>query len=382
MKKQVISAIFIFCLSAGLCTAKTQAQATPAATENFNYEQPSDDEQAIFKKKIQETPLICPGLQKGKKGIDLQTIKPNEAGQIMVLMYHGLDPYKQSASYMRTIQGFKDDLQKLYDNGYRPIPVADYINNNIQVEAGYTPVVITFDDAMSTAFSLEEKDGKLVPAKDCAVDIMDKFAEAHPDFGKAAVFFLNVDGRPPFFGAGTLTDRFKYLADNGYELGNHTASHPELGGLSAKQIQKEMALVEKMVQEALPGYQMQCMAYPYGERPRKGLIKYALEGEYDNVRYNYKMAFRAANSGASSTPNNTGFDKHNAPRVRGTDTATMDLGWYVRHFKDHPELRYISDGDPMTITVPSTCTQYLDTSTFDGRVLNVYDPAQKEVKRH
>lgn len=328
-----------------------------------------------------KSPLTSPILQRLSLSLDFKNILPNETGQIMVLMYHGLDKDVQSAPYMRTIAGFKSDLQALYDNGFRPISVEDYINNDIKVAAGFTPVVITFDDGLSTAFSFEEENGKLVPAKDCAVDIMNKFAEEHPDFGKAAVFYINGTGRPSFHGKGTLEERFKYLVDNGYELGNHTYSHPMLSKLSSEKVQMELAKLEKLVNETLPGYKMLSVAYPYGERPKKYLRDLALKGSYDGTSYEYKIAFRASPISQTATPNNVGFDIINAPRVRGTDCASTDLGWQIRKYKENPELKYISDGNPDVISVPAKATQYIDAQNLNGKVLNIYDLEHSQEKK-
>ena len=304
--------------------------------------------------------------------IEEGAVQPNEAGQIMVLMYHGLDKHKQSKPYMRTIAGFKSDLQQLYEHGFRPISVADLVNNNIQVEAGCTPVVITFDDGMDTSFALEERDGAYVPVLDCAVDIMDKFALEHPDFGKAAVFFINGGDRPPFAGAGTVEERLQYLVNHGYELGNHTYTHIDMSKAGAYELQKEMASVERLVRECVPGYNMVCMAYPYGVRPAAGLRKYALQGENDGIAYHYALAFRASVTPTPANPNCSGLDPLNMPRVRGTDSSETDLGWQLKRYAENPDLRYISDGDPDIITVPFSELRKIDTAALGSRTLNIY----------
>jgi peptidoglycan/xylan/chitin deacetylase (PgdA/CDA1 family) len=303
---------------------------------------------------------------------DFDKIKPNEIGEIMVLMYHGLDKYKQSAPYMRTIDGFKSDLQKLYDAGFRSIPIADLINNDIKIPAGYSPVVLTFDDGMSTAFSFAEQDGKLVPEQDCAVDIMNRFYDEHPDFGRHGVFYISFDGRPPFHGAGAMAERLNYLIDNGYEIGNHTYSHARLGDLNGEQIQKEIASLDKAITDIIPGYKIRTIAYPYGDAPVKGLKQYALEGEYDGFKYKYDFALRASSHGKSATPNNIKYDALNLPRVRGTDTAEGDLGSKLKEYEKHPDRRYISDGNPYVISVPSELVSSINTSSFKNRILNVY----------
>ncbi len=305
--------------------------------------------------------------------IDYQKIKPNEIGQIMILMYHGLDRDKASAPYMRTISGFKEDLKKLYENGYRIISLEDLLDNNIKVEAGYTPIVLTFDDAMNTAFSFEEKDGKLVPAKDCAVDIINKFCDEHPDFGKGGVFYINGDEAPCFGVNGTLKERLEYLINNGYEIGNHTYHHYHMGSLSAEKIQEEMAKLENKVQENIPGYKMISMAYPYGERPQKGLQKFSIKGNYKDTNYSYRVGIREGQSGASANPVHINFDPLNVPRVRGTNSSNMDLGWFIKYYNNQPEMRYISDGNPNRISIPSNLISNLDTEKLNDKELVIYD---------
>ena len=45
--------------------------------------------------------------------------------------------------YQRTAEAFRQDLQFYYDNGYRMIRLNDYINGNIDVEAGKSPICLT-----------------------------------------------------------------------------------------------------------------------------------------------------------------------------------------------------------------------------------------------
>lgn len=279
-------------------------------------------------------------------------LPPNEAGEIMILMYHGLTAATPKENYMRSISSFKSDLNLLYENGYRLISLSDLLDNNITVEAGCTPVILTFDDGYNTAFSLIEKDDTLIPKPNCAVDIINKFNEEHPDFGKAGVFYICDSGRIPFNGAGTLKDRFQYLVENGYELGNHTATHTELNKLSRDRIMEEMGKVEELVRLELPGYRMRSMSYPYGYMPGKENQDAALEGRYKDIEYSYDIGLREKITDASTVPANYGFDPYYVPRVRGSSNAVRDLGWYIKHYNEHPEERYVSDGDGETITIP------------------------------
>ena len=76
--------------------------------------------------------------------VDLREIRANELGDIMVLMYHSIG--EPEAEWRRTPENFRADLEYLYQSGYRPISLTDYVTGNITTEAGFTPIVLTFDD--------------------------------------------------------------------------------------------------------------------------------------------------------------------------------------------------------------------------------------------
>lgn len=300
--------------------------------------------------------------------------EPNEMGEIMILMYHGLTQYPPKENYMRSASQFKQDLEMLYENGYRLISIADLLDNNICVEKGFTPVVLTFDDGYNTSFSLIEKDGELIPKPNCAVDIINSFNDKHPDFGKAGVFFIcDYRGREPFTGAGSIKDRLSYLVNMGYELGNHTGAHLQLSTLSKNEIIKEMADVEKLVRDVLPGYRMRCTAYPYGSIPKDKYKEAVLSGKYGDIEYEYDIAMREKHCGTSPLPYSLEFDKYNFPRVRGSNNSVKDLGWYIKYYKNNEDKRYISDGDPDVLTIPSRYADNFDLWSAMNKLIKIVD---------
>ncbi|MDR3090678.1 MAG: polysaccharide deacetylase family protein [Clostridiales bacterium] len=303
-----------------------------------------------------------------------EEVSSNESGEILIIMYHGLTKGSPKEPYMRSIADFKRDLRILYDKGYRLISMADFLDNNIAVPAGTTPVIFTFDDGYDTSFSLErDENGQLALKKDCAADIMNEFYKEHPDFGRTGVFFICTTGMAPFVGDGTLAERFKYLTDLGFELGNHTGSHDGMRGMSAREITKDMAEVEKMVRDNLPGYKMRVAAYPYGHLPSKNCFEAVLKGEYDGVSYDYDLVLRERKCGYSSLPYSWDFDKFNVPRVRASNNSTEDLHWCIENYEKHPEKRYISDGDPDVISIPAAFAEKLNLWRLAGKVIKVVD---------
>jgi len=320
-----------------------------------------------------ESPTPTPTATPAPTPIDYQTVQPYENGQVMVLMYHGIVEEREAeAHYQRTREEFRNDLQTLYDRGYRLLPLKDLLNNNITTEAGYTPVVITFDDGIYSSFSLIEENGTFVPLPDSGLAIMMEFAAEYPDFGISATFFMNGDNNP-FRGAGTVSERLQYLIDNNCDIGNHTYSHADLSTLDAAQIQEEIGRVDQMIRDAVPGYTPVALTYPLGKRPDDALKPLVLDGVYDGQAYHYDFALREGQSGASSTPNHKTFDVLNLSRVRGGNGADTDLWWMLDMFEEYPARRYISDGNPHTIVVPRDYAANVNEDSLAGKELIYYD---------
>lgn len=311
-------------------------------------------------------------------------IFPNEVGEIMIIMYHGLHEYAPGP-YDRLTSDFWNDLQTLYDHGYRLITMRDLVNNNITTPAGYTPVVLSFDDGAPSAFSLiMDDDGVLSPTPGSAVYLINKFYEKNPDFGRTAIFFIN--GHPePFRGEGTMEERFAYLIDNGFELGNHGFYHANFalfGDRNAQGLQREVGRMDQFIRRYAPDYDPIVIAYPFGIRPRPRLRNYVMQGEYDGVEYRHLWALRVGNTGVPAVPHHINFDPTNVSRVVASDVSTYyrvvpDLGHLLRFFERNPHLRFISDGDPYTITVPSHLAHYVNMYALGDKILVVYDKYEK-----
>ena len=81
----------------------------------------------------------------------------NELGKVPIMMYHGIKNLRNSDTkytggnvdkdgYTRTVEAFREDLEFYYKNNYRMVKLSDYIDGNIDVAYGYSPIVLTFDD--------------------------------------------------------------------------------------------------------------------------------------------------------------------------------------------------------------------------------------------
>ncbi|MDI6600854.1 MAG: polysaccharide deacetylase family protein [Thermoanaerobacteraceae bacterium] len=303
-----------------------------------------------------------------QKPIDCSKVKPNELGQVMVLMYHEIGD--KEADWVRTPDNFRKDLQTLYDKGYRLISLNDLLDGNINIEAGYTPVVLTFDDGDLGQFKVKMVDGKPAPDPDSAVGILMDFYKEHPDFGKAATFYIY---HPlPFREREYIEYKLKFLVDNGFEIGNHTDTHASLSKLDGNGIQKELGLNVKHTQEYIHGYNVNTLALPYGS-VSKEYAKYLLDGNYEGIEYHNK-AVLLVGANPSKSPYDVDFNPLKVPRVRGSEMNVEGLGIYdwMKYFDEHPEKRYISDGDPDTIVVPEGMEDKISSEKFTIKKVATY----------
>jgi hypothetical protein len=96
--------------------------------------------------------------------VDPAEVGANELGEVPVLMYHKvLD--SGGSEYDLTPEQFRGELQYLYDTGYRPIRTIDLVRGEIDIPAGTSPVVLTFDDSTREQFSVTPRTAPWTPAR-------------------------------------------------------------------------------------------------------------------------------------------------------------------------------------------------------------------------
>ncbi|MGE5679107.1 MAG: hypothetical protein ACM3ZR_13715, partial [Pseudomonadota bacterium] len=190
---------------------------TGCATRNMEGDTKNTEENKPTPTVVENEPLLEPEQKNDEvkaEEPDLKKIKANENGQIMILMYHGISD--KESEWVRTADNFRKDLDTLYDKGYRLISLKDYIENNIKVEAGYTPFVMTFDDGLQNAFNIIEENGVKKIDPDCAVGIIEEFKKQHPDFGSGGSFFVYYP--IPFRQKELIKEKYEFLVANGYDI--------------------------------------------------------------------------------------------------------------------------------------------------------------------
>jgi peptidoglycan/xylan/chitin deacetylase (PgdA/CDA1 family) len=273
-------------------------------------------------------------------------LPPNELGEVPVLMYHQIRA-DGGGDYDLTPKQFRVEIARLWREGYWPVRAIDLETGHVDVPAGRTPVVMTYDDSTKEQLFLDAN-GEI--KADTAIGIMLAFRKTHPRFPLAGTFFVN---REPFAGVAEGPQLLRWLVAHGFEIGDHTKDHIPLNTLDATEAQRQIALGQKIITDAVPGAKVRTFALPLGAWPTPR--KLAWRGSWGGIDYRMAGIFEVG-AEPSQSPFSTAYDGHAIPRIRTTPPGVGDQqwgsSWWLDILKDHPERRYVSDGDPATISFP------------------------------
>jgi peptidoglycan/xylan/chitin deacetylase (PgdA/CDA1 family) len=274
-------------------------------------------------------------------------VKANEAGAVPILMYHRITR-KRLASIDRTPAQVRKELERLARDGYVPVTAREFATRKMDIPAGRYPVVLTFDDGHPSHFALAA-DG--TPAKDTAVGIIYQVAAKYPGFRPVATFWVN---RHPF-GLREEKDQeraVRWLVSRGFEVANHTWSHPHLPGLPKKKIAEQLARVERLLKR-LGVPPSETLALPFGAMPRKRST--VQSGKWHGVSYRFKGVFLAG-AEPSVSPFVKEYDWRAIQRIQSNGRKGECRKWCSEYWlgwlNKHPRERYTADGDPDRISVP------------------------------
>ncbi|MDW7651210.1 MAG: polysaccharide deacetylase family protein [Bacillota bacterium] len=295
-------------------------------------------------------------------GPDLQDVRPNEAGGVMILMYHEVGGVE--AEWTRSVDNFRADLETLYQNGYRPVHLRDFLRGNIDIPAGTSPFILTFDDGTAGQFRFSEVDGEWKLDPDCAVAVLLQMAEKYDDFTPAGTFYINYP--LPFRQKNHIASKLELLVNWGFEIGNHAYNHENLRKISRDEAVKALAKHVKSTREILPGYKVNTLALPYGARPKDD--SHLARGEWGDTTYE-NLAILLVGANPAPSPFHQNFNPLSLPRVRADGT---ELYRWLDYYKTNPHLRYISDGDPTTVTVPAENAELIDPLRLGDHTLQTY----------
>ncbi|HEY7647475.1 MAG TPA: polysaccharide deacetylase family protein [Methylomirabilota bacterium] len=282
--------------------------------------------------------------------------RPNELGRIMILEYHKIDHPEER--WTRTPENFRRDLEMLYSRGYRLVSLSDVLDGRIALPAGTTPVVLTFDDSSPGQFRYLEHNGSVELDPQSGVGILESFANERPDFGRAATFYVLPGANRPnrLFDQPQLAGKkLRFLVDRGYEIGNHTLWHANLGKYPEATVRSQIAEAQSWIQVHVPNYRPRTLALPHGVYPKD--VGWAVEGEAKGAAYRHDAILMVA-GGAAPSPFSRRFDPIRLPRIQAVE---RELTYWLNYFDQNPAERFVSDGDATTVTVPTALRDRLRT---------------------
>ena len=278
---------------------------------------------------------------------------PNPDGRVPILEYHLVAD--SDSRWGRSWRHFAQDLQLLYDRGYRPITVSQLVHRSFDLPPGTSPVVFTFDDASPGQFRYVERDGQLEIDSTSAVGVWLAVHARHPDWANRATFCLlpAASHGHAFFGdrgiQGQQTawrfKKLKYLADLGFELCDHTLWHAQLNKYSDAVVQEQIARGLIAIDSAVPGYRVRTFALPLGVWPRNRAL--ADSGSWTDPRtgrvYRYDFdAILEVSGGPNLSPYDPRFNPLRLERIQVYDgelTRVLDM-------LDRTRLRYVAGAAP------------------------------------
>ena len=283
----------------------------------------------------------------------------NELGKVPIMMYHGIIDTTENVytggnvdkdGYNRTADAFRKDLEMYYEKGYRMIRLSDYVNGIVDVELGFSPIILTFDDGNKNNFNVlgKKADGSLDIDPNCAVGILEEFKKKHPDMHVTATFFVmdNLFNQQKY-----NEEILNFLVDNGYDVGNHTTIHADFTKITTTKSVEVVGKMYKKLDSLLPNKYVKIIALPFGSPYKKTHenYPYILKGDYDGYHYETEAALRVGWEPELS-PFHKDFDKLFLKRCRAYDNNGKDFDIEFV-FKNLEKNRYISDGNKDLIVI-------------------------------
>lgn len=278
--------------------------------------------------------------------VDPAEVDADELGRVPVLMYHQLNEDGGSAFDM-TPEEFRSELEYLFEAGYVPITTAELVRGEIDVPAGRSPVVLTFDDSTRSQAYLTD-DGEIHPESSIGIliDVASAYEEVEP---VASVYVISSS---LFGGRADGEEILAALHEAGMEIGNHTHTHSGLKSLDASGVQKELATNIEAVRSVIPEAELATLSLPLGQYPQDERL--AVSGEWQGTAYEHEGVLMVGYDPAPS-PFDAAFDAAAVPRIQTNVDPDFEFGsaWWLEVLEHGQSTRrYISDGDPQRISFP------------------------------
>ena len=354
LKKKTINLCFLLIISITLCACTTKTSfsqnetydsKTTETTEFIDYSTISEIQE------IEQTELKNTYI---KKEFD-------ELGKVPIMMYHGIENIPSCETlytggnvdengYNRTAEAFRNDLEFYYNSGYRMIRLADYVKGIIDCEAGFSPIILTFDDGYENNLKINKvnSDGSIEIDENCAIGILEEMKNKYPDFNVTATFFLT--GK--LFRNNNSSVAMNWLVQNGYDIGNHTKNHIDLTTRDENFAKIDVALQYETLDSIVgPENVVHIVALPLGkpnmfEDPRA----YSIIDFFLGDKFYHTDSLMRVGWCPELSPFHKDINIFYLKRVRAYDNNGYEYD-IESTFKDLEKNRYVSDGNVNTITI-------------------------------
>jgi hypothetical protein len=108
----------------------------------------------------------------------------------------------------------------------------------------------------------------------------------------------------------------------------------------------------KELESKITDYKIETLALPFGKRPKEqSLYNLVTSGSYEGTHYDHKAILLVGWKPEVSVYDKS-FDPLAIMRVQSGDGDFQMIHW-LEDYRKHPDKRFISDGNPDTITIPS-----------------------------
>ena len=306
------------------------------------------------------------------KYIDKEKLKKddiNELGRIPVMMYHhivNIDDNEYTGGnvdpdgYNRTSNAFIKDLEFYYQNGYRMIRLIDYVNGKIDVEYGKSPIVLTFDDGNADNIKVTglDENGNIIIDPNSAVGILEEFKKKYPDFNVTATFFVT----SALFNQSEYNEKIlNFLVDNGYDVGNHTKDHNNMNNINEEETEYVVGYVYNELEKIIKDKYVNIVALPFGT-PYLSTHKnfsHIKKANFNGKVYDTITTLRVGWE-PDTSPFSKNFNKDFIKRCRAYDNNGKEFDIDMVFNSILKDLKYVSDGDVNTITIPKDYEKYLN----------------------
>lgn len=299
------------------------------------------------------------------------TVAANELGRIPILMYHAFTASESHVDeWTVTFDQFRAQLDWLRDHDFVMVGLNSMIERDFGLPAGKKPVILTFDDASSRQFGLQQADdGGYAVRPDTAVGVLEDYRQVYPEFvGPAFFAVLPFNCFASEHDPSTCEERLTWLVEHGYEVGNHTMGHQNLTDVSIDRFKAEVVGPIQWLAERVegPNNLSDVLVLPFGAYPASDTFRALLfDGFWLEGAYVVPSLVIEVGGGPALAPYHVDWQ----PNLSRYNTDPEGF-WYWADQISAGEIEiFTSDGDPETVTIPAEWEDALNTDLVrqDGR---------------